>query len=81
MIDAGLLIEITNDEKSETSRFMPAEDIRNMTLGAMIDRMESQGQWKIDLDVSELFTNEWGKALEMRSSYLKNARSIRLQDL
>ena len=81
MIDAGLLIEITNDEKSKTSRFMPAEDIRNMTLGAMIDRLESQGQWKIDLDVSELFTSEWGKALEMRSVYLKNARSIRLQDL
>ena len=81
MIDAGLLIEITNDEKSETSRFMPAEDIKNMTLGSMIDRLESQGQWKIDLDVSELFTSEWGKALEMRSTYLKNARGIRLQDL
>ena len=81
MIDAGLLIEITNDEKSETSRFMPVEDIKNMTLGVMIDRLESEGQWKIDLDVSELFTSEWGKALEMRSSYLKNARGIRLQDL
>jgi membrane protein len=81
MIDAGLLIEITNDEKSETSRFMPAEDIRNMTLGSMIDRLESHGQWKIELDVSELFTSEWGKALEMRSNYLKNAREIRLQDL
>ncbi len=81
MIDAGLLIEITNDEKSETSRFMPAEDIRNMTLGSMIDRLESHGQWKIELDVSELFTSEWGKALEMRSNYLKNAREIRLQNL
>ena len=81
MIDAGLLIEITNDEKGETSRFMPAEDIKNMTLGSMIDRLESQGQWKIDLNVSELFTSEWAKALEMRSTYLKNAREIRLQDL
>ena len=81
MIDAGLLIEITNDEKSETSRFMPVEDIKNMTLGVMIDRLESEGQWKIDLDVSELFTSEWGKALEMRSSYLKKARGIRLQGL
>lgn len=81
MIDAGLLIEITNDEKGETSRFMPAEDIKNMTLGSMIDRLESQGQWKIDLNVSELFTSEWAKALEMRSTYLKNARGIRLQDL
>ena len=81
MIDAGLLIEITNDEKGETSRFMPAEDIKNMTLGSMIDRLESHGQWKIDLNVSELFTSEWAKALEMRSTYLKNAREIRLQEL
>jgi membrane protein len=81
LIDAGLLIEITNDEKGEESRFMPAMDIQSMTLGTLIDRLESRGQWKIDLDVSELMTDEWSKAIEMRSNYLKDARSILLQDL
>ncbi len=81
LIEAGLLVEITSDEKSETSHFMPSEDSQNLSLGVMIDRLESQGRWKIDLDVSEVFSSEWGKAIEMRSTYLKNTRNILLKDL
>ena len=81
LIDAGLLIEITNDEKGEESRFVPAMDIQNLTLGTMIDRLESRGQWKIDLDISKHFTERWAEALEMRSNYLKDSRNILLQDL
>ncbi|MBQ9229650.1 MAG: YihY/virulence factor BrkB family protein [Prevotella sp.] len=81
LIDAKLLIEITNDEKGETSHFMPAEDINNLTLGTMLDRMESRGQWKIDLDVSELFSEEWGMAMEQRLNYLHALRDIKLQSL
>lgn len=81
LIDAKLLIEITNDEKGDTSHFMPAEDINNLTLGTMLDRMESRGQWKIDLDVGELFSEEWGKAMEQRLNYLHALRDIKLQNL
>ena len=81
LIDAKLLIEISGDEKGETSRFMPAEDINNLTYGVLVDRMESKGQWKIDLDVSKLFEGEWTKAIELRSVYLRGARDIKLQDL
>ena len=80
-IAAGLIIEITSDEKGEISRFMPAEDIKNLTLGTMIDRLESHGSWKIDLDVSNLFSEKWGRAMELRSTYLHDARDILLQDL
>lgn len=80
-MQAGLIIEITADEKGETSCFMPAEDIKNLTLGVMIDRMESFGQWKIDLDVSKLFSEQWGKAMELRSIYLRETRQILVQDL
>ena len=60
---------------------MPSEDIRNLTLGVMVDRLESFGQWKIDVDVSALFTDRWTRALELRSNYLRQAREIPLQDL
>ncbi|MCR5513804.1 MAG: YihY/virulence factor BrkB family protein [Prevotella sp.] len=80
-MQAGLVIEISTDEKGETSCFMPAEDIKNLTLGTMIDRLESYGQWKIDLDVSELFSEQWGKAMELRSMYLRDSRQIPVQDL
>ena len=81
LIDARMLIEVTSDEKSEVSRFMPSEDIRNMTLGTMIDRLEARGTWKIDLEMTNQLNPEWAKAIQMRSNYLKNAREIRLQDL
>ena len=81
LMEAGLVVEITSDEKGEDSRYMPAEDLKNMTLGPMVDRLESNGQWKIDLDVSELLSSEWSKALELRRVYLKQAREIQLKDL
>jgi membrane protein len=81
LIEARLVIEITTDEKGDTSKFMPAEDIKNLSVGVMIDRLESQGTWKIDLDISSLSNTSWGKALECRSTYLSGLREIPLQDL
>ena len=81
LMNAGLIIELTSDEKGEISHFMPAEDISNMTLGRMIDSLEAHGQWKIDLDISNLLSGEWGKAMEIRSNYLHAQREIKLQDL
>jgi membrane protein len=81
LMEAGLIIEITSDEKGETSHFMPAEDINNLTLGRMLERLESRGQWKIDLDFSNQFTEQWAKAIEIRSNYLHALRDIKLQDL
>ncbi len=81
LIDANLLIEVTSDEKGEESRFMPSEDLSNLTLGTMIDRLEARGRWKIDLDVSGLLSQEWGKAIGARSNYLKTMRGIFLQEL
>ena len=81
LMEARLVIEVTSDEKGETARYMPAEDISHLTLGTMIDRLESKGRWKIDFDVSKLFTAQWARGLEMRSNYLRDARTICLQDL
>lgn len=81
LIDANLLIEVTSDEKGEESRFMPSEDLSNLTLGTMIDRLEARGRWKIDLDVSGLLSQEWTKAIGARSNYLKKMRNIFLQEL
>ena len=81
LMEAGLVVELTNDEKGETSRYMPALDLTCLTLGMMIDRLESKGQWKIELDVSNLFTKEWARGIEIRSKYLHEARNIQLKDL
>ena len=81
LMEAGLIIEVTSDEKAETAHYMPAEDIKNLTLGTMIDRLESRGKWKIDLDLSGFLTEQWGKAMEQRLNYLHALRDIPLKDL
>lgn len=81
LIEARLLIEISSDEKGETSRFMPAESLNNLNVGTMVDRLEAQGTWKLDIPVSGLFSGEWAKAMEHRGAYLKSLRDINLQNL
>ena len=81
LIEARLVVEISSDEKGEQARYMPAENIERLSVGVMIDRLESQGKWKIDLALSEHYTLLWGKAMEFRRNYLKESRAILLKDL
>jgi len=81
LIDAKLLIEISSDEKGESSQFVPSESLSNLNLGIMIDRLEAQGRWKIDLPLNHLMGNSWSKAIEQRTKYLKSMRNIKLEDL
>lgn len=81
LIDARLLIEISSDEKGESSRYVPAESLSNLSLGTMIDRLEAQGKWQIDLPVSQLFSECWARGVELRINYLRQLRDIRLEDL
>ena len=81
MIDAKILIEITSDEKGEASQFVPAENVNNLSLGVMIDRLESNGRWKIYLPIRKDYNEHWKKALELRHTYLTDSREILLKDL
>lgn len=78
---AHMLVEISADEKSEPSAYMPAEDLRNMTVGTMIDRLETVGTWKLDLQVGAAFSGAWKKAIEAHSDYLRRLRNISLEQL
>ena len=81
LIEARLLIEISPDEKGEASQYVPAESLANLSLGVMVDRLEAQGRWQIDLPVGELFTDKWAKAVALRNDFLRTSRDIRLEEL
>ncbi len=81
LIEARLLVELSSDEKGESSRYMPAESLQNLSLGVMIDRLEAQGRWQIDLPVSRLFSSSWVHGVEARMNYLRQMRDVRLEDL
>ena len=81
LIDAGLLIEISSDEKGEASRYMPAESISRLSVGVMIDRLEAQGRWKLNLPISAFYSDKWTRVFEGRNRYLHDLREILLVDL
>ena len=80
LVEAKLAVEITSDEKGEQSRFLPAQSTDQLSLGTMIDRMESLGKWKLDWDRSSLNESVWTKAIAVRSNYLKQSKEMLLKD-
>ena len=81
LIEAKLLIEISSDEKGESSQYVPYENPENLTLGVMIGRLESKGRWKIDFPIRRHLCDKWKNVLEIRAEYLKSSNDILLKDL
>ena len=70
--------------RDSTPAYMPAEDISNITVGVMVDRLETVGGWTLDnWPMKEIIgkNDQWRKVLEMRSNYLRELRSVRVTDL
>lgn len=79
--EAKLVIEVSSDEKGATSTFVPAESLDNLSVGVMVDRLEAQGRWTLDFPLSDLMNAEWGRAVVMRTNYLKQAQDVKLESL
>lgn len=77
----GLLLETAASDKSDDVRFVPAENIENLSLGSMIDRLEAAGKWKLSLDTGRHLSHNWARAVGLRHDYLNSLRKIKLKDL
>ncbi len=81
MIEARLIVETASDEKGEDTRYMPAESIERLSFGTMIDRLEAEGEWRLNICTDKMNKEEWRKMLEMRSDYLRKCRTVLLKDM
>lgn len=81
LIEARLLIEISTDEKGASSQYVPAESLENLNVGVMLDRLEAQGKWQIELPLNEVLNDEWLRAVDMRGKYLKSLKSVKLEKM
>ena len=80
LVETHLAIEITSDEKGEPSRFVPAMSVDKLSLGIMIDSIESSGKWQLEWYRQNLVQSQWLKAISVRSNYLKQSRELLLKD-
>ena len=70
MTQAHLILETyTTDEKGDDPVYLPAESLDNLSVGTMIDRLESQGGWKLDIHLRDYMSVNWGKAFDARHSF------------
>lgn len=76
-----VIIEVNGDEKGEEGCFQPAEPTSRLSVGLLIDRLESQGKWTMELDMHMLDSDNWRHIIKARSAYLDNQRGILLKDV
>ncbi len=83
LVRAGLLVEIKdkeNDSSEESTMLHPIEDIRRITFGLMVERLDSLGG-----DVGFVLTEEdslgYRKADELYQRYIQEGKNLCLADL
>ena len=76
-----IIIEVTSDEKGEESMYQPAESTERLSVGTLIDRLESQGKWTIELDMHMLATENWKHVIKSRLEYLDAQHAVLLKDM
>ena len=82
MVDAGLLNAYYSDIDSEEAVYTPAVPIDHLTVGTIVDRLETRGKWTIDMDLEKLCDSPaWHKAIALRHQYLDTLRSVEIREL
>ena len=81
LVKINILTEISTDDKGDYNFYQPAESTSRLSVGLLIDRLESYGKWKLELDFHKFKSERWKKILMARSTYLENQRNILLKDL
>ena len=79
LVRAGLLNENSADDKDQEPTYQPAITLQKLTLGTMIERLDSMGEWHLDIDLhQQLAKVDWKQYLALREQYLAGLREVRL---
>ncbi|SET06841.1 YihY/virulence factor BrkB family protein [Prevotella sp. kh1p2] len=83
MVKVNLITENHQGDSGDAEPvFQPAESLDNITMGTMVDRLESAGRWKLDIDLDRMMSNEsWARFYGLRKKYLDDLRSVPLAEL
>lgn len=79
---AGLLHSVTTSRQDEEVQYVPAESIENITMGKLIDRMETMTSWMSADDLKQHTTTpKWQRTILMHNNYLRAQQDIKLYEL
>ena len=79
LVRAGLVNENSADDKDQEPTYQPAMTLQKLTLGTMIERLDSMGEWHLNIDLhQQLAKVDWKQYLALREQYLAGLREVRL---
>lgn len=78
--DMKLILETNHDEKSDETGYTPAIDINVMTVGMLLNRLDSTGSEAFKTDRKH-YSASWDALIKAREEYLYNNNKILLKDL
>lgn len=79
LVRAGLLSESSAEGKDAEPTYQPALPLSKMTIGTLVERLDSLGEWTLDIDLHEqLDSLAWKEYLESRKQFLEKLREINI---
>lgn len=82
LVRTHILTETTSGGKDETTYYMPAECITRLSVGTLIDRLEADGKWTLNIDLKHMAASaKWKEVMVNRAEYLERQRQTLLKDL
>ncbi len=78
--DLKMVLAITQDEKSDSVIYVPAEDINRMSVSMLLNRLDLYGSEDFKIDESHT-SHQWEVLEKARAEYYSNADKVLLKDL
>ena len=79
---ANLVDDVSGGGKGIEAAYKPAETLDNITVGAMVERLEEAGTSWLDRDDWPLFKSvKWEEAMKLRDDYLGKLREMPVREL
>ena len=84
LLETKMIVNVTGSDKDRLPAYMPGEDIANITVGEMVDRLDDVGAWPmIDDELKKAIGEKtlWGQAFQIRKNYIDQLRTLKVSDL
>ncbi|MBP6231072.1 MAG: YihY/virulence factor BrkB family protein [Paludibacteraceae bacterium] len=81
LLDAGIIIEVLPNDKSEDITFQPAIDINQLTIAYLFQQLENLGSENFKIDTIVTYTAHWQAMLSSQLSAQEYSSSVLLKDL
>lgn len=79
--EIGMIHEVLSDKKSEEIGYQPSIAISRLTVGFLLDKIESYGSEDFKIDSKDEFSNEWKTLIEVKDYRDSKAGEVLLKDL